>query len=163
MKKKFSLLLTLVCCLVLSLALVGCGGDAQGENPEGVESETVLMFDKEELNVAVCDDEVCTLSVVGRVTDHQGDSGYLVDCVNKTDADIYVCASADTYVGGEQLFMDGGSVVPAGETVEDIYLYFYGSDLENGIESLVDVEISIDVWVDAEEPTELLGTYPASL
>lgn len=163
MKKKFGLLFALTCCFILGFALVGCGSDAQGENPEGVESETVLMFDKEDLNVVACDNETCTLTVVGRVTDHQGDSGYLVNCVNKIATDIYVCASTDTYVGGELLFMDGGSVVPAGETVEDIYLYFYGSDLENGIESLVDVQITIDVWADAEELTELLGSYPVVL
>ena len=163
MKKKLSLLIALACCFILSFTLVGCGGDAQSEAPEGVESETVLMVDDEELDIAVCDDEVCTLTVVKRVADHQGDCGYLVDCVNKTDVDGYVCASADTYVGGELLFMDGGEVVPAGETMEGVYLYFYGSDLENGVDSLVDVEIVIDVWVNADQPTELLGYYSVSL
>ena len=136
------------------------------DDDEGLENEDsdVIEVDADELGdfegieivdekieditpVAVADDEVCTIQVVGKGTDFTADPGYKISITNNSNVNIFVVPDGDFKVGGKDCEAGLGEVVEAGETVE-AFIYFSADELGGSVEKLKGVEGTISVGDD---------------
>lgn len=119
-----------------------------------------VIVDENFAAVTLVDDEVCTITATGKMTDEWGDSGYVVDVVNKTDATIFVSFIPGSTVNGAQHDFWGSATVKPGETKTDAFLYSDGTEITS-LEALVNVKGTIEVCDDAT--LDVLGSYEVEL
>ena len=109
---------------------------------------------KQDLNVTIADDDICTIVVTGAEEDFAGDPGYNMTVTNNSDRSINVYSSYGSFsVGGKMTEAYGSQTVKAGKYA-DMFLYFMDLD---GIEDLVDVD-GVIVVVD-DESWDTLAEY----
>lgn len=98
------------------------------------------------LDKVIVDDELCTIKVLDTFGD-DGVVGYKVEITNKTDRELTFTSggmSGSNTVGGKEVSFIFYEDVDAGQTVQGEFDY-WESDLEGGVEKLVDVKGVINV------------------
>ncbi|MBR3690654.1 MAG: hypothetical protein IKL97_06105 [Eggerthellaceae bacterium] len=111
--------------------------------------------------VNIADDDICTIKVVGKMTDEFGDSGYVMSIVNKSDKAIYVTVPFDsTTVNGKMVDIWGGETLLAGASIDDAFFYADAEDVPS-LEAMTAVKGKIEVWDD--DSLDTLASYDFSL
>lgn len=112
-------------------------------------------------SVTIADDDVCTITVTGKMTDEWGDNGYVMDIANKTDKTIYVTIPFDSAtIDGVMVDFWGGETLMPGASVTDAFFYVDSDDVAS-LNDITNVAGVIEVWDDNTYDT--LGSYDFTL
>ena len=111
-----------------------------------------------EIGQTIVDDDLVTIEVLGKGTDWAGDPYYRLRVTNNSDRTIYVTDSWDSFsLNGMMADPVLGITVKPGAYAEDD-MWWSSSDVgEGGVELLVNVDGSLEVWDD--ETYDTLATY----
>lgn len=122
---------------------------------------TAQMYDESFSPVSVADDDICTITLVAKMSDDLGYSGYVADITNNSDVPLYITAPFDkSSVDGKMVDFYGGETIQPGKTLEGMFFNASSEDVAS-IDEMKNVELVIEAWND--DTYEVMGSYTVTL